>query len=905
MEQYHEIKKRYKDEILFFRLGDFYEMFYEDARIASRVLGIVLTSRFKGDKVVPMAGIPYHAAGSYINRFLKTGYKIAICEQVEAERQRSPDLIGNKEVAEGLVERAVVRVITPGTITEEGILDAHSHNFLAALTVNDNQAGLAWLDISTGEFKVADLTRRAALDELQRINPAECLIPEFFPLREAALVETIKQNIPGVLTTLFPDWAFERSNAYKTLTEHFQVTNLTGFGCEELNSGIATAGALLQYLRETQKLPLGVAGGLRHITRLEPVTTQARIFLDRTTQISLELIQTIRGNELKGSLLWVLDKTLTPMGARLLREWITAPLSNLKEIKERQTAVKLFYDNINLRKGLQRLLKEVSDIERICAKLGTNRANPRDLVSLKNTLLLLPTIKEHLSNSTLRPSKTLKDCNVVTLQSQAKSLELPAPSLIKVIHDQIGQFEVLKDLIASALVDQPPIELKEGGIFRTGYHQELDQVKKLSWTGKDWISRFQAEEIQRTGISSLKIGFNQVFGYYIEVTNVHKDKIPVNYIRKQTLKNAERYITPELKDYETQVLNAETRAQSLEYELFLALREQVTQYIPALQSAGQALALLDVLLSLAEVASQYNYCLPEVNDSLVIKIKDSRHPVLEQVLEEKFVPNDFYMDGTHSRILIITGPNMAGKSTYIRQVALIVLMAQMGGFIPAREAEIGMVDRIFTRVGASDELTRGASTFMVEMNEAANILNNATPKSFIVLDEVGRGTSTFDGVSIAWAVTEYIHDQLASRTLFATHYHELTELALILPGVKNYHIAVKEWGDRIIFLRKIVEGGTDKSYGIQVARLAGIPPDVLSRAKEILTNLEAETLDEQNRPKFALSQAQPIIHTSVPQLSLFGPLPPPLVDALKNLDPDKLTPLQALAKLQEFKNLLK
>ncbi len=870
MQQYNEIKKKYKDEVLFFRLGDFYEMFYEDARIASRVLGIVLTSRFKGDKAIPMAGIPYHAAGNYINRLLKSGHKIAICEQAEEASE-----------AEGLVERAVVRVITPGTLTEENILDAKNHNFLAALTLHKDQAGLAWLDVSTGEFKVADLTRREALDELQRINPAECLVPDFFPHQEASAVETIKQNIRGIVTTV-PVWAFERTNAYKKLIEHFQTTNLAGFGCEELNSGVGSAGALLEYLHETQKSPIGVSNGLKHITRLEPISISPRIFLDRTTQTSLELTQTIRGNEFDGSLLWVLDKTLTSMGARMMREWITSPLNELDKIKERQAAIKLFCDKHNLRKELQHVLKNASDIERICAKLGTNRANPRDLGSLKSTLLLLPKIKEYLAQHIA--DKTL--------------------TLIKTIHDQIGQFKELKNLITQALVDNPPVELKEGGIFRKGYNPELDELKKLSHSGKDWISRFQAEEAKRIGISSLKVGFNHVFGYYIEVTNTHKDKIPDNYIRKQTLKNAERYITPELKDYETQVLNAEERAQVMEYELFLILRDKIAQYIPPLQSAGQALARLDVLLSLAEVAQQYNYCLPQVNDSLVIKIKDGRHPVLEQVLDEKFVPNDFHIDNEQERILIITGPNMAGKSTYIRQVALMVLMAQIGSFIPAREAEIGLVDRIFTRVGASDELTRGASTFMVEMNETANILNNATPKSLIVLDEVGRGTSTFDGVSIAWALTEYIHDRLGSRTMFATHYHELTELSLILPGIKNYHIAVKEWGERIIFLRKIVAGGTDKSYGIQVARLAAIPSEVLVRAKEILINLEAQTLDEHNRPKFAKSQTRTLAKLTPAQLSLFGPLPHPVAEAFKKLDLDQLTPLQALAKLQELKELL-
>ena len=901
MEQYQEIKKQYQSEILFFRLGDFYEMFYDDAKIASRVMGIALTSRFKGEKVVPMAGIPYHAAHTYINRLLKAGHKIAICEQTE-----------EADKANGLVDRNVVRVITPGTLTEEGMLDNRSYNFLAALTLNSDQAGLAWIDISTGTFIIEDLKPEEALDELQRLNPAECLLPDNLtdnenegrrPKRPApgpapekttatTLGHTIKNNFRGMITP-YPAWAFDRTNAYKFLTEHFKTKNLAGFGCDDLGPAVSSAGALLQYLYDTQKVssrqaqtPSKIVGTtLKHITKIEKFSRAHRVFLDRTTQISLELTETIRGQDRAGSLLGVLDKTVTGMGARLLKEWITAPLIDIEPIQQRQDGISSFYEGLVQRQGIQQQSKDICDMERITAKLGANRANARDIVSLRLALQMIPVIKSFL------------------VKNQA--------DLIKNIFSNLDPLKDLQEFISQSLTEDPPIEITEGGLIQTGYHQELDKLRGISRDGKSWIARFQAAEIKRTGINSLKVGYNHVFGYYLEVTNLHKDKVPSDYIRKQTLKNAERYITSQLKDYETQVLNAEERSRKLEYELFLAIREKVNAAIPALQKIAQALAQLDVLTALAHVARENNYCQPEITDQAGLKITDGRHPVLEKVLEEKFVPNDVLMDGHDNRIMIITGPNMSGKSTYIRQVALIVLMAQMGSFIPAKEASIGVVDRIFTRVGASDELTRGASTFMVEMNETANILNNATPRSLIVLDEIGRGTSTFDGVSIAWAVTEYIYDRLASRTLFATHYHELTELSLLLPGVKNYHIAVKEWGEKIVFLRKIVAGGTDKSYGIHVARLAGIPKEVIDRAKVILTNLEAQTLDEKDKPRFAPipsgfapPRTDKITAPDPFQLSLFNQLPHPVARALKEMDVNDLTPLKALEKLQELKELL-
>ncbi|MFH1230845.1 MAG: DNA mismatch repair protein MutS, partial [Planctomycetota bacterium] len=819
MEQYQAIKTKYADEILFFRLGDFYEMFYDDAKTASKVLGITLTSRFKDQKTVPMAGVPYHSANTYINRLLKAGYKVAVCEQTEPA-----------ELAEGLVDRSVVRVITPGTIVEDNLLDSKTPNFLCAIYINPSQRsindhegrclpeqntsrqrglssltqtsaiGMSWIDLSTGEFKTQEFpfNLNRLIDELRRINPAECLVPEYLsdvaakkqpcvppgrdrsasggPDQKPDVVPVIKNNTNIVLTSV-SDWTFEYNNSYKTLIEHFHTTNLAGFGCEDIKSGISAAGAIVQYLYQTQT-PHKVSPSLKYITKLERYSSDNRLYLDRTTQISLELLSTMsyqrenisdnKDNISYGSLLWVIDKTQTAMGARLIRNWLLSPLADIPTIKYRQDGVATFVNDITRRKELQKELKECADIERITAKIGSGRANARDMVAIKRTLQLIPIIKSNLT----QPERT---------------------AIFNDIFIKLDPLESLQKLVASALIDDPPLDLSEGDFIKEGYDNELDRLRNLCSEGMDFIARFQSEEIKRTGINSLKVGYNQVFGYYIEITNVHKSKIPPNYIRKQTLKNAERYITPELKDYETQVLHAKERSQKLEYEIFCQVRKEAENYIVALQNIASAIATLDCILSFARAAQENNYCAPLVNDSLTIKIIDGRHPVLERVLEEKFIPNDIYLgsvrdspaasgeppakDGEEQRIIILTGPNMAGKSTYIRQIALIVLMAQMGSFVPAKEAIIGIVDRIFTRVGAFDELTRGSSTFMVEMNETANILNNATKRSLIILDEVGRGTSTFDGVSIAWAVTEYIHDNLGSRTLFATHYHELTELA--------------------------------------------------------------------------------------------------------------------------------
>jgi len=654
--------------------------------------------------------------------------------------------------------------------------------------------------------------------------------------------------------------------------EHFGTTSLEGFGCEDMGPSLGAAGAVIQYLKETQKT------SLKHIGKIQKYQADNRVLMDKATQQSLEITQTMRNRDREGSLLGVIDQTKTSMGARLLREWIISPLRVSAEIKYRQTGVKELSENSPLRRELCDILGNIYDIERISTKISCGRANGRDLVSLKQSLSKLPALKE-------KTGFCISD-------------------ILVSIEQQLDILEEVRTLIGTAIVSDPPPTIKDGGLIREGYDAALDELKYISKNGKSWIANFQAEEITRTGINSLKVGYNKVFGYYIEVTNANKDNIPETYIRKQTLKNAERFITPELKEYETKVLTADERAKDLEYDLFIQIREQVSGFTARLQRTSEAIALIDVLSTLANLAVENRYIMPEITDGLELKIIDGRHPVLDRRLaSESFVPNDINLDGTQDTIMVITGPNMAGKSTYIRQVALLILMAQMGSFIPAKEAVIGTVDRIFTRVGASDELSRGQSTFMVEMNETANILNNATERSLIILDEVGRGTSTFDGVSIAWAITEYIYQHIHARTLFATHYHELTELALLFSGIKNFNIAVKEWGDEIIFLRKIVEGGTDKSYGIHVARLAGIPREVIQRARIILNNLEAATLDVNGKPKFApLKTAQN--NKQPAQLKLFLSKQDMVIEEIKKLETSRMSPLEALNKLDELKKKL-
>ena len=860
MRQYNEIKRQHKDALLFFRMGDFYELFFEDAKLASKVLGITLTSRSKGEGAIPMAGVPHHAADSYIRKLIKAGHKVAICDQLQ-----------DPEEATGIVDRGVTRIITPGTITEDTLLEDKSNNYLIAVLETNTMTGLSWIDLSTGRFQVEDIRKETLFDEFARLNPSEVLLPEETVRNNTSFMERIRAECDGIVTSR-PDWEFSKDTAYRILMEHFGTTSLEGFGCEDMGPSLGAAGAVIQYLKETQKT------SLKHIGKIQKYQADNRVLMDKATQQSLEITQTMRNRDREGSLLGVIDQTKTSMGARLLREWIISPLRVSAEIKYRQTGVKELSENSPLRRELCDILGNIYDIERISTKISCGRANGRDLVSLKQSLSKLPALKE-------KTGFCISD-------------------ILVSIEQQLDILEEVRTLIGTAIVSDPPPTIKDGGLIREGYDAALDELKYISKNGKSWIANFQAEEITRTGINSLKVGYNKVFGYYIEVTNANKDNIPETYIRKQTLKNAERFITPELKEYETKVLTADERAKDLEYDLFIQIREQVSGFTARLQRTSEAIALIDVLSTLANLAVENRYIMPEITDGLELKIIDGRHPVLDRRLaSESFVPNDINLDGTQDTIMVITGPNMAGKSTYIRQVALLILMAQMGSFIPAKEAVIGTVDRIFTRVGASDELSRGQSTFMVEMNETANILNNATERSLIILDEVGRGTSTFDGVSIAWAITEYIYQHIHARTLFATHYHELTELALLFSGIKNFNIAVKEWGDEIIFLRKIVEGGTDKSYGIHVARLAGIPREVIQRARIILNNLEAATLDVNGKPKFApLKTAQN--NKQPAQLKLFLSKQDMVIEEIKKLETSRMSPLEALNKLDELKKKL-
>ncbi len=860
MRQYVDIKAEHQDCILLFRMGDFYEMFFEDAVTAARELDLTLTSRNKGkEDSVPLCGFPYHSASPYITKLIEKGFKVAVCEQVE-----------DPKFAKGVVKREVVRVVTPGLVVDADNLNAKENNFLAALFLDGSTLGLAFLDISTGEFRVTEAENRDFLmAQVAGLDFREIIVAENFPDK------TILGNFSGeekrCRIDYFPADYFDRARAMSLLREYFPETRLQDMAMERHRSAAAAAGAVLRYVAETQKDHPG------HINDIQWYETKGFLVLDDIAKRNLELFATIADGRKKGSLFHVLDQTVTSMGARRLRWWLAYPLAVPEKIRERLAAVADIREHHLPRERLRSALSGVADLERLGGRVALGVANGRDLVALKSSLQSLPEVK-----SALR--------------------ELTAP-LVAELNDRIDEMPHIRGLIEKAIVDEPPLTLREGGIIKEGYDPDLDQLITVTRDGKRWIAKLEEEERQRTGINSLKVGFNSVFGYYIEVTKANSANVPGDYVRKQTLVNAERYVNQKLKEYEETVLSAEERRREREYILFLQVRDGIAAEIRRLQTTASVIAQLDALASLAEVAERYNYCRPLVDEEDQIEIIDGRHPVVERMaLPDGFVPNDALLDLDRNRFIILTGPNMAGKSTYIRQAALIVLMAQMGSFVPAARARIGIVDRIFTRVGAADSLARGQSTFMVEMNEVANILTHATPRSLIILDEVGRGTSTFDGLSIAWATAEYIHDckRLGSRTLFATHYHELTDLAVAKEGVKNYHIAVKEWGNRIIFLRKIVEGGTNRSYGIQVAGIAGVPEEVIMRAREILENMEKGELDEVGMPKIARGRRAP--REKKGQLSLFRSDADVIIGELKETDIRTMTPLEALNLINRWKN---
>ena len=864
MRQYLEIKARYPDCILFFRMGDFYEMFFEDAVLASKLLDITLTSRDKGkEDSVPLCGFPWHAASTYIAKLISKGHKVAICEQMEDPR-----------LAKGVVKREVVRVVTPGLVVDPDNLEAKQNNFLAGIAVRDGMFGLAFLDVSTGEFRATEIADRSFfIDEVIRHGFRELVLEE--TPRDALLEAILARELSESVINRFPREWFEPGAALDLLGGHFGAPAMDRLDPGNHPALIAAAGAVLRYVRETQKDSLG------HVNDLVPYRAESFLVLDDTAKRNLELFATTQGGTKEGTLFHVLDETVTAMGGRRLRWWLAYPLLDAQRIRERLAAVAEIREGHLARKDLREALSGLYDMERLGARISLGVANGRDLAALRSSLRVLPGLRRLAGDY--------------------------ASPMLAALRGAIDEMPEVLDRLERAVVDDPPLTLREGGIIREGYDAELDRIVSVSRDGKSWIAALEEKERQCTGISSLRVGFNSVFGYYIEVTKSQTAAVPAEYIRKQTLVNAERYINEELKEYEQTVLHAEEKRREREYELFVEIRGRVAGEIRRIQTSAAALADLDALASLAEAAEKYNYVRPAVDEGDVIDIRDGRHPVVERMpLSEGFVPNDVHLDRVGNRLLVITGPNMAGKSTYIRQVAHIVILAQMGSFVPAAAARIGLVDRVFTRVGAADILAKGQSTFMVEMTEVAHILRNATPRSLILLDEVGRGTSTFDGLSIAWAVAEHIHDaaHLGSRTLFATHYHQLTDLALTREGVANYYIAVKEWGERIIFLRKIMKGATARSYGIQVARLAGVPDEVIVRAKEVLENLEKGELDEVGMPTLARRRKGPA-RPHPGQLSLFADDESLVLEEIDATDVNTLTPIEAMNLISQWKERLK
>ena len=869
MRQYRKIKAQYPDAIVLFRMGDFYETFEEDAKITAKVLGIALTKRANGAAAdVPLAGFPHHALDTYLPKLVKAGYKVAICEQLE-----------DPKLAKGIVKRDVIEIVTPGVAVSDKLLDNRANNFVCALFFKGDKVGVAFADVSTGEFYTTEVKIDELSNLLDTITPSEIL----YSKSHKDIIEQVFGEIQvKPAFTKLEDWVFKYDYAFEILTGHFQTQSLKGFGIDDLEIGIISAGAVLHYLQDTQRTRLV------HIKRISRFDVSDFMILDPATKRILEIAVSYLGETTYGTLFSVIDRTQTPMGARLLKRWVLRPLKKLEPIQKRLEAVKELYENSKLRKELKEILAEIGDIERLISRIAirahlpgtTGRANPRDMISLKESLKKIPKIRSLLA-------------------------EVKSETLQK-IYKLLNPLENIIALIESAIVDDPPATVADGGVIRDGYNPELDELRYISRSSKEFIASLQQKERERTGIPSLKIDYNSVFGYYIEITKAHLDKVPPDYIRKQTLVNAERFITPELKEYEEKIFTAEEKMAALEAELFNQLREKISEYTESIQKNAQLIAMLDCFVSLSEVAVENNYTCPIVDDSDVIEIKEGRHPVVEKILPpgEKFVPNDVRLDNSENQILIITGPNMSGKSVFLRQVGLIVLLAQIGSFVPASYARIGIVDRIFTRVGASDNIAGGESTFLVEMHEMANILNNATPRSLILLDEVGRGTSTFDGISIAWAITEYLHEnpRVRAKTIFATHYHELNELAELYPRIKNFKADVREVGDKVIFLHKIVPGYADHSYGIEVAKMAGLPKEVTDRAKEILANLEQKELTPQGKVKKKISK-EALMQKF--QISLFELNDDRLRQEILNLDIDNMTPLQALLKLQELRGKIR
>ena len=868
MQEYCKTKEQYKDCILFYRLGDFYEMFFDDARLVTKELEITLTGKDCGlEERAPMCGVPFHAAETYINRLIEKGHKVAICEQVEDPKK-----------AKGLVKREVIRVVTPGTTLDAMSLDESKNNYLMSVVSMEDHFGCAIADITTGDCFLTEVDKpQKLLDEINKFTPAEIICNDAF-LLSGVDVEDLKGRL-GICVFPLDSWYFDDDLCKKTLKEHFNVGSLDGLGIADYDCGIIASGALFQYLNETQKTALS------HMATIRPYFADKFMLIDSSSRRNLELVETLREKQKRGSLLWVLDKTKTAMGARTLRSYVEQPLIDADEIEKRLAALEELNQKPMTRDEIREYLNPVYDLERLISRISYKSANPRDMVSFASSLEMLPYIKQLLN-------------------------EFDSP-LLKEINEDMDALADVTELIRGAIVDEPPLAQKDGGIIREGFNENVDKFRRSRTDGKKWLSELEAREREKTGIKSLKIKYNRVFGYSLEVTNTFKDLVPENYIRKQTLTNAERYITEELKDLEDLILGAEDKLYALEFQLFSDIRDKVGDEVVRIQKTAKAVAALDVFASLALVAQRNNFVRPQINRTGVIDIKKGRHPVVEQMIEnDMFIPNDTYLDNHKQRVSIITGPNMAGKSTYMRQTALIVLMAQIGSFVPAESASIGVVDRIFTRVGASDDLASGQSTFMVEMTEVANILRNATSKSLLILDEIGRGTSTFDGLAIAWAVIEHISNTklCGAKTLFATHYHELTELEGKISGVNNYCIAVKEKGDDIVFLRKIVKGGADKSYGIQVAKLAGVPDTVIQRAKELVEELSDADITAAVKDLTAPKKKQKITYDQVDmaQMSLFDTVQDnDIIDEIKGLEIGNLTPMEALNILYNLQNKIK